>query len=69
LSELSAACGVLGETTVRTLPDSRVHAASPRMAAMVERMRRGFANHQRALRDAEATAGAARALAARLLGA
>jgi hypothetical protein len=69
LSELSTACDLLVETTERTLPDSRADAANARMAAMVERMRRGFANHQRALRDAEATASAARSLAARLLGA
>lgn len=60
---------VLVETTERTVPGSRTGAASPCMAAMVERMRRGFANVQRALRDAEAAACAARSLAARLLGA
>ena len=69
LSELSDACAALVETTERTLPGSRTGAASTRMAAMVERMRRGFANLQRALGDAEATACAARSLAARLLGA
>ena len=67
LHDLGHACDALEKTTERALlPRSRRDA---RMAAVVERMRRGFANLRRALQDAEATASAARSLAARSLGA
>ena len=61
LAELSGACVEMPETTERA-------GARPTPDAVVQRMRRGFANLQLALLDARGAAMAARSLAARSLG-
>jgi len=69
LGELRGACTVMEQTTDLAVDAHEQHGGKARWRALAERMRRGFANLEQALKDAEGAATAARALAARSLGA
>jgi hypothetical protein len=69
LHELRGACPAMQETTGRATEARELDAPNRRLHAVADRMRRGFTNLERALKDAEDTATAARSLAARSLGA
>ena len=68
LHELGGACEAMEETTERAVQARQRTGAEPVFDAVAARMRRGFANLERALFDAEGAAIAARSLAARSLG-
>jgi hypothetical protein len=69
LQELRGACPAMEETTDRATRAHERGGPNDRLRAVAERTRRGFANLERALNDAEDAAMAARSLAARSLGA
>jgi hypothetical protein len=69
LHELRGACPTMQETTGRATEARELDAPNRRLHAVADRMRRGFTNLERALKDAEDAATAARSLAARSLGA
>jgi hypothetical protein len=69
LQELRSACPAMEQTTERATRGRERHGPDDRLRAAAERMRRGFANLERALDDAEDTAAATRSLASRSLGA
>ena len=69
LQELRGACPAMEETTDRANRTRERRGPDDRLRAVADRTRRGFANLERALNDAEDTATATRSLAARSLGA
>jgi hypothetical protein len=69
LHELRSACPAMEQTTERATRELQRPGPDDRLRAAADRMRRGFANLEHALDDAEDTATATRSLAARSLGA